>query len=154
MSDDYSQVSASISCLSHVNNDDIDPLGGVGSPFPSERFDGTGLEVRDLPGGCSDVVDQPYYHQPGRSVQVSTFLRCVFYHLDAIVCCATVCSVEQAFRFQWAASDWLLRRDPLTGHQQPATKVCSGNHPSLLPDTACPMVNSKYNRSDRQYAQR
>ena len=26
----------------------IDPLGGISSPFPSERFDGTGLEVRDI----------------------------------------------------------------------------------------------------------
>ena len=49
----------------------LDPLGGIASPFPSERFDGTGLE---------------------------------------------------AFRFQWAASDWLLRRDPVTGRQRPPTK--------------------------------
>ena len=50
---------------------EIDPLGAVYSAFPSERFDGTGLE---------------------------------------------------AFRFQWAASDWLLRRDPLTGKQRPPTE--------------------------------
>jgi cytochrome b involved in lipid metabolism len=53
VSDDHSQMAASSSHSPHVNdttdgchNDTIDPLGGVGSPFPSERFDGTGLEVR------------------------------------------------------------------------------------------------------------
>ena len=34
----------------------IDPLGGIGSPFPSERFDGTGLEVRDT-GRLFDCFD-------------------------------------------------------------------------------------------------
>ena len=46
----------------------FDPCGAVYSPFPSERFEGTGLE---------------------------------------------------AFKFQWAASDWLLRRDAVTGVVRP-----------------------------------
>lgn len=57
--------------LPDSRNGTLDPLGAVYSPFPAERFDGTGLE---------------------------------------------------AFRFQWAASDWLLRRDAATGEQRRPTE--------------------------------
>ena len=49
----------------------VEPYGELASPFPAERFDGSGVE---------------------------------------------------AFRFQWSARDWLLRRDPSTGQSRAPTR--------------------------------